>query len=93
MTIDDIKSKIVAVLENYPVKKVVLFGSRATGTNSDESDVDLIVEFTEPVSLLVLSEMRIKLAEVLNLDVDIIHGPIREEDMLDIDKTVELYVA
>ncbi len=93
MTIDDIKSKILTVLRDYPVKKVVLFGSRATGTNSDDSDVDLIVEFTEPVSLLVLSEMRIKLAEVLNLDVDIIHGPIREEDMLDIDKTVELYVA
>ena len=75
------------------MKKVVLFGSRASGTNRDDSDVDLIVEFTEPVSLFVLSEMRIKLAEVLNLNVDLIHGPIREEDMLDIDKTVDLYVA
>lgn len=93
MTIDDIKSKILTVLRDYPVKKVVLFGSRASGTNRDDSDVDLIVEFTEPVSLFILSEMRIKLAEALNLDVDIIHGPIREEDMLDIDKTVELYVA
>ena len=93
MTIDDIKSKILAVLGDYPVKKVVLFGSRALGTNRDDSDVDLIVEFTEPVSLLILSEMRIRLAEVLDLNVDLIHGPIREEDMLDIDKTVELYVA
>lgn len=93
MTIDDIKSKILTVLRDYPVKKVVLFGSRASGTNRDDSDVDLIVEFTEPVSLFVLSEMRIKLAEVLNLNVDLIHGPIREEDMLDIDKTVDLYVA
>lgn len=93
MTIDDIKRKILTVLRDYPVKKVVLFGSRASGTNRDDSDVDLIVEFTEPVSLFVLSEMRIKLAEVLNLNVDLIHGPIREEDMLDIDKTVDLYVA
>ena len=93
MTIDDIKSKILTVLRDYPVKKGVLFGSRASGTNRDDSDVDLIVEFTEPVSLFVLSEMRIKLAEVLNLNVDLIHGPIREEDMLDIDKTVDLYVA
>ena len=56
MTIDDIKNRIVTVLKDYPVKKVVLFGSRALGTNRDDSDVDLIVEFTEPVSLLVLSD-------------------------------------
>ena len=72
---------------------VTLFGSRAEGTNRADSDVDLIMEFSIPVSLLMLSQIRCDLEEILGLDVDIIHGPIRETDMIEIGKMVELYAA
>ena len=93
MTVDAIREKIISILKEYPVNKVLLFGSRADGTNREDSDVDLIVEFSEPVSLLTLSDMRVRLSEVLNLDVDLIHGPIRDTDLLEIEKVIELYAA
>ena len=88
-----LKEKISYIISKYPIKKVTLFGSRAEGTNRDDSDVDLIMEFSIPVSLLMLSQIRCDLEEILGLDVDIIHGPIRETDMLEIGKMVELYAA
>ena len=88
-----LKEKISYIISKYPIKKVTLFGSRAEGTNREDSDVDLIMEFSIPVSLLMLSQIRCDLEEILGLDVDIIHGPIRETDMIEIGKMVELYAA
>lgn len=93
MTIDDVRKAIMTILPQYPIKRVDLFGSRAENRNRVDSDVDLIVEFTEPVSLLLLSSMRIHLEEILGLDVDIIHGPIKDTDLLDVGKVVQLYAA
>jgi len=44
LTIEEIKSYIIPVVEKYPVEKVILYGSYARGDASDKSDVDLIVE-------------------------------------------------
>lgn len=40
---DVVLKDIVAFAENNSVEKVVLFGSRARGTNTERSDVDLAV--------------------------------------------------
>ena len=70
-----------------------MFGSRAAGTNRDDSDVDLIVEFEGRVSLLTISALRCRLEELLGSSVDVIHGPIQESDLIEIGKVVELYAA
>ena len=44
LSIDEIKSYIMPVIEKYPVYRVILFGSHARGDASDTSDVDLIVD-------------------------------------------------
>ena len=44
LSIDEIKSYVIPVVEKYPVEKVILYGSYARGTASDTSDVDLVVE-------------------------------------------------
>lgn len=93
MTNDMIKEKVVSIVGEYPVKRVTLFGSRAEETNQENSDVDLIVEFFEPVSLFMLSEIRLRLEELLGLDVDMIHGPIRDGDLIEVGKEIELYAA
>lgn len=93
MTNDVIREKIVSIVGEYPVKRVVLFGSRAEEINQENSDVDLIMEFFEPISLIVLSDIKVRLEEVLGLEVDIIHGPIREGDLIDVGREIELYVA
>lgn len=38
-----IQSEIIALAQKYGVKKAVLFGSRAKGTNGERSDIDIAV--------------------------------------------------
>ena len=40
---DRVRKDIVAYAEQYGMEKVILFGSRARGTNHERSDIDLAV--------------------------------------------------
>lgn len=93
MTIDTLKHDLLKIVTQYPIHRVSLFGSRADETNRDDSDVDLIVEFSAPVTLMTISMLRCDLEELLGLNVDIIHGPIQSTDMIELGKVVELYAA
>lgn len=93
MTIELLKNSILTVVKEYPIVRVDLFGSRAAGTNQEDSDVDLIMEFSTPVSLLTLSMIKLKLEEMLKVGVDIVHGPIENSDFIEVGKVVELYAA
>ena len=93
MNIEELKEVMVLISKKYPLERVYLFGSRAEGTNRSNSDVDLIIEFSTRVSLLTLSSIKIELEELLNLEVDIVHGPLRETDLIEVKKVVELYAA
>lgn len=93
MTIEMLKSNILTIVNDYPIKRITLFGSRAAGTDHENSDVDLIMEFSLPISLLTLSMIKLKLEEILGVGVDIVHGPIEDSDLIEIDKVVELYAA
>lgn len=94
LTIEDIKKVVEKIAPEYNLKKVTLFGSRANGNNREDSDIDLIIEFaTYSVSLLKIISLKNKLEEIFKVDVDIVHGPIEAEDMLEIDKEIEIYVA
>ena len=93
MTTEEIRKAVITIADQYSIKSVVLFGSRASGSNRDDSDVDLIIEFSKPVSILMLSSLKNRLQDILGLDVDIVHGPIRIGDILEIGETVEIYAA
>ena len=90
---NNVKSLVRSVVDEYPIKKITLFGSRASGTHRPDSDVDLIIEFYKPISLLTLSKVRVRLEELLGLKVDVVHGPLRDDDMLEVDEIVVLYDA
>ena len=87
MNIDTIKSAAVSLAARYPISRITLFGSRASGTNRNDSDVDA------PVTLITLAAIRNELEDMLSLDVDVIHGPLREGDMIEIGDKVVLYAA
>ena len=93
MSIEKIREAVMLIVRKYPVKKVILFGSRATENFRADSDVDLIVEFYEKITLLTLSEMKLELELILEMDVDIIHGPVSDSDLIEVKRTVELYAA
>ena len=84
---------VLKLIDQYPISKVILFGSRANGTNRENSDIDLIMEFYAPVTLITLSAIKLDLEEMLHLRVDVIHGPVTEGDMIEVDKEVVLYAA
>ena len=94
LTIDQITDSVNVASREYPLRKVELFGSYASGKNGPQSDVDLLVEFYQPrVSLLTLSALKYRMEELLGTDVDIIHGPLPEGSMLEIDRRIPLYGA
>ena len=93
-TNEDIAKRIAPVLKKYNVTRATLFGSRANHTNHDKSDVDLLVEFkTKVVSLFCLSGLRLELEECLGINVDLVHAPVPDDSILEIDKEVLLYEA
>ena len=91
-TLDSIKNKSTHILKKYGVRKVDLFGSYADGTASDDSDIDLLVEFSTPsVSLLLLNQLKYELEEDLEKSVDVIHGPLTKESMIQPSQVVSIY--
>lgn len=94
LTLQQIANGVSIASREYPLRKVELFGSYASGNNTPESDVDLLVEFTEPrVSLLMLNGLKLRMEELLGTDVDIIHGPLPEDTLLQVDRRIALYGA
>ena len=74
LTTEKIRITIESIAEKYGIKKVTLFGSRATKNFRENSDVDLIVEFeTDSVSLFKLAGLMNELEEKFGVSVDIIH--------------------
>jgi predicted nucleotidyltransferase len=51
---DEIKKKIISVLTGHGAVKISIFGSFARGEERPESDIDIIVRFEHPKSLLQL---------------------------------------
>ena len=92
LTVDKIEKYVKKIAKEYPIKRIILFGSYADGTFDESSDVDLLVEFSVPhVSLFLLSGLRLKLQEELGKDVDLIHGPLTDDAMIEINKEISLY--
>ncbi|MGB9776098.1 MAG: nucleotidyltransferase family protein [Anaerolineae bacterium] len=58
--------------QRYGVAVVGIFGSYVRGEAGPESDLDLLVEFLRPVSLLELVGAELYLSEALGVKVDLI---------------------
>ena len=64
----------------YGVKSISVFGSYAKENQTDESDLDLLVEYTKTISLLKLIALENYLSDLLLLKVDLVpKNNIREE--------------
>lgn len=58
--------------EEYGLAVVAVFGSYVRGEQAGQSDLDLLVEFLRPISLLELVGAEIYLTEVLGVKVDLV---------------------
>jgi len=82
------KSEIIEILtqanketkEKYKSRIIGLFGSYARNEETIESDIDILVEKTDDISLFELSGLKIYLEEKLKIKVDIVTtAALREE--------------
>ncbi len=58
--------------EKYNVKSIAIFGSYVRETQTKESDIDTLVEFKKPISLIQFIKLENYLLELLGLKVDLI---------------------
>lgn len=56
----------------YQVSKLGIFGSYVRDEQTEDSDLDILVEFDEPISLLDLVRLENELSEYLGLEVDLV---------------------
>jgi hypothetical protein len=84
--IEDIKKNILPVLKKYGVKKAGIFGSVVRGEDTEKSDIDILVEIEDRMSLLEFAGLKLELEEVLGRKVDLgeysIIKPIIREQIL-----------
>jgi len=66
--------------QKYKVKRIAIFGSYARNQQKEESDIDILVEFNEPVGLIHLVSLENYLSDILGIKTDVIpREDIRKE--------------
>lgn len=64
--------RLIDVCRMHGTRRVAIFGSFGRGDAGPNSDVDLIVEFSNPTGLLALVRLERELEEVLGRSVDLL---------------------
>lgn len=72
LNVNEIRKKIIPILQNYNVKKVALFGSCAKGQMREDSDIDVLIDIESDISLLGFIELQQKMEEALGRKVDLV---------------------
>jgi predicted nucleotidyltransferase len=67
-----VREKIIDILRRNDVRRASFFGSIVRGEMTDQSDVDLLIEFEGRKSLLDLSGLKIELEDALGRKVDVV---------------------
>lgn len=72
LQIEKIKETILPILRDYGVTRAGIFGSAARGKMTRKSDIDILVEIKEDLSLLDMVGLKIELEEALGRKVDLV---------------------
>ena len=76
--IDGIKRKILPILKRHNIRRVSLFGSVVRGDAGEDSDVDILVQIDEDISLLDFIGIKLEIEEALGRKVDLVeHSAIK----------------
>ncbi len=65
-------AKLIEICRQNDVSRVGVFGSMARGEASDQSDIDLLVEFSKRKSLLALVALERRISAALGRKVDLL---------------------
>jgi len=82
--LDRLKGQSQELKEHYGIVALFLFGSMARNDTHPGSDIDLLVEFKQPIGLLQFIELQQRLEDLLGCKVDLgtkrsLKGQLRDE--------------
>ena len=66
------QSLILDIVSRYNPTMISIFGSYARGENSHDSDLDILIDFEQPLDLLEIIGLEQELTEKLDIKVDLI---------------------
>jgi predicted nucleotidyltransferase len=69
---DILEAEIPYIKREYQVKKIGVFGSYAREEQKETSDIDLLVDFSKPISFFTLFELEDYLTKKLGVKVEIV---------------------
>ena len=76
MNIDEIKKTIseyrIKLVEKYYISQIGVFGSYARREQTQNSDIDILVDFFKPISLFEFIDMEEELSHLLKVKVDLV---------------------
>ena len=70
--LESVKQKILPILQSHGVNKAGLFGSFVRGEVRKSSDIDILVEIEDDISLLDFVGIKLELEEALGRKVDLV---------------------
>jgi predicted nucleotidyltransferase len=92
LTHEEICRAVSKAAPKYQIKNAYYFGSYARGTQTENSDLDMLIDFGTPfVSLFDIAGLACDLEEMLSKGVDVVRLPLSPETHLFIEKVVKCY--
>ena len=76
MSLDDIKKTLIeyktVLKDKYHVNILGIFGSYIRNEQAGDSDLDILVDFTSPISLFEFVDLEEELSQLLHVKVDLV---------------------
>ena len=84
--IHQLREMMTELSVQYHVQKIGIFGSYSKERQTQESDLDLVVEFDQPIGMFAFVHLKNRIAERLGIRVDLVtpdglHPLIRDQVM------------
>jgi predicted nucleotidyltransferase len=70
--LETIQSKALPILKQHGISQAGIFGSRATNSDSNASDVDLLINAPDSLSMFDLLKLKHSLEDSLGIPVDLV---------------------
>ena len=67
-----IQETIVSILTRYDAERIAIFGSYARGEAGENSDIDILVRFTRPKSLIQIVQIEDEIRQSIHMKVDLV---------------------
>jgi len=67
-----IRESIVAILSRYDAERIAIFGSYARGDAKSRSDIDILVRFARPKSLIQIVQIEDEIKKSIHMKVDLV---------------------